>query len=111
MKPAEITVHVTISIQVLGDKCQPPRSRKNGGAPSPHNRQNGGAPLLIKIGEAAKYLGVSRPTLWRMTRDGLLKQVEVRPGSFRIRRQDLEKFAASGVCSPTAPVELNNQGE
>jgi len=51
-------------------------------------------PLLLGMTAAAKLLGVSRATLWRMTRAGLLKKVEVLPGSFRIRRADLEAIAA-----------------
>ena len=105
MKPTEITVHATISIRVVGGSRQPPRSRQNGGAPLSRKHQNDEAPLLMKMGEAAKYLGVSRGTLWRMTRDGRLKQVEVMPGSFRVRRQDIEKIAASGAYSPKHPVE------
>ena len=95
MKPIELIVHVTISSRRLG------RERR----PSPRRQRNDGTQLLMKMGPAAKYLGVSRVTLWRMIRDGRLKQVELMPGSFRICRQDLEKLAASGVCSPTAPVE------
>jgi len=42
---------------------------------------------------AVKFLGVSRTTLWRMVIDGHLKRVEVLPGSFRLRRADLEAIA------------------
>jgi excisionase family DNA binding protein len=52
------------------------------------------APLLMGMGAAAKFLGVGRTTLWRMTRAGRLKKVEVLEGSFRIRRADLEAIAA-----------------
>ena len=50
-------------------------------------------PLLLGMGEAAKYLGVSRPTLWRMIQAGRLEKVELFPGSHRIRRMDLEEMA------------------
>ena len=43
---------------------------------------------------SAKLLGVSRATLWRMTKAGLLQKIEVLPGSFRLRRADLEAIAA-----------------
>ena len=49
--------------------------------------------MLIGMGEAAKILGVSRGTLWRMIRAGTVPRIEVLPRSFRIRRIDLEKFA------------------
>jgi predicted DNA-binding transcriptional regulator AlpA len=51
-------------------------------------------PLLMGMTASAKLLGVSRATLWRMTKGGLLKKIEVLPGSFRIRRADLEAIAA-----------------
>ena len=50
-------------------------------------------PLLLGMGEAASYLGVSRPTLWRIIKAGRLEKVELFPGSFRIRRKDVEELA------------------
>ena len=52
-------------------------------------------PLLLGMGASAKLLGVSRPTLWRMIKAGRLTKVEVLPGSFRMRRADIEAFAAA----------------
>ncbi len=51
-------------------------------------------PLLLGMGAASRYLGVSRTTLWRMIRAGGLEKVELFPGSYRLRRADLEAFAA-----------------
>jgi excisionase family DNA binding protein len=51
-------------------------------------------PLLMGMGAGAKFLGVSRPTLWRMIKAGKLTKVEVLAGSFRLRRADLELLAA-----------------
>jgi excisionase family DNA binding protein len=51
-------------------------------------------PLLLGMGAGAKLLGVSRVTLWRMIKTGKLPKVEVLPGSFRLRRADLEAVAA-----------------
>lgn len=51
-------------------------------------------PLLMGMSASAKFLGVSRATLWRMIKAGLLGKVEVLPGSFRLRRADLEAVAA-----------------
>ncbi len=50
-------------------------------------------PLLMGMTDSAKLLGVSRATLWRMVKAGLLKKIEVLPGSFRLRRADLEAIA------------------
>lgn len=51
-------------------------------------------PLLLGMSASAKLLGVSRATLWRMIKAGLLQKIEVLPGSFRLRRADLEAIAA-----------------
>lgn len=52
-------------------------------------------PLLMGMGAGARFLGVSRPTLWRMIRRGIFEKVEVLPGSYRLRRADLEAFVNS----------------
>jgi len=51
------------------------------------------APFLVGMSEGARLLGLSRATLWRMIRAGRLEKVEVLPGSFRLRRGDLEAIA------------------
>jgi predicted DNA-binding transcriptional regulator AlpA len=51
-------------------------------------------PLLMGMGEGARLLGVSRATLWRRIKLGLLERIEILPGSFRVRRADLEAIAA-----------------
>ena len=56
-------------------------------------------PLLYGMTPAAKFLGVSRATLWRMIKAGRLGKVEVLPGSFRVRRVDLEALAAGKAVS------------
>ena len=56
-------------------------------------------PLLLGMGSAAQLLGVSRATLWRLIRGGKIDKVEVRSGSFRIRRSDIEAFAEKGGAS------------
>ncbi len=65
------------------------------GAPGP---ERGAAPvtgpLLMGMSEGAKFLGVSRATLWRVLRAGRIRKVELFPGSFRVRREDLEALAA-----------------
>ena len=52
-------------------------------------------PLLLGMSEGARYLGVGRATLWRMIKTGRLEKVEILPGSFRVRRTDLEAIATS----------------
>ena len=50
-------------------------------------------PLLMMMGDAAKLLGVSRATIWRMVKLGKLERVEILPGTFRVRRMDVEAMA------------------
>ena len=47
-------------------------------------------PLLLGMGPSAKFLGVSRGTLYRMFQAKRLERVEILPGSFRVRREDIE---------------------
>ena len=57
-------------------------------------------PLLMGMTASAKLLGVSRATLWRMIKAGSLQKIEVLPGSFRLRRADLQTIAS-------IPIKLN----
>lgn len=52
-------------------------------------------PLLLGMGEAARYAGLSRTTLWRVIQAGSLEKVEILPGSYRLRRADIDAFVAS----------------
>lgn len=58
-------------------------------------------PLLMGMTASAKLLGVSRATLWRMVRAGVLQKIEVLPGSFRLRHADLEAVAAGRKLCPS----------
>jgi excisionase family DNA binding protein len=46
-------------------------------------------PLLLRMGEAAQLLNISRATLWRTIKAGRLEKVELYPGAFRLRRSDI----------------------
>lgn len=54
-------------------------------------------PMLYNMTKAARFLGVSRTTLWRIIQAGHLNRVEVMAGTFRIRHQDLLTLAEKGV--------------
>jgi len=41
-------------------------------------------------------LGISRVTLWRMTKEGFFAPVEILPGTFRYRAEEVEAFARMG---------------
>lgn len=51
-------------------------------------------PLLLGMGAGARFLGVSRATLWRACLAGRIQKIELFPGSYRVRREDLEALAA-----------------
>jgi len=59
-------------------------------------------PLLLSTAAAAKYLGVNRGTLWRACKAGRLSRVELFPGSYRLRREDLIALA-NGKVGENAP--------
>lgn len=59
-----------------------------GRSPAPHSEPPVG-PLLLGMSASAKFLGVSRATLWRMIKAERLTKVEILPDSYRLRRSDL----------------------
>lgn len=50
-------------------------------------------PLLLKMGAAAKLLGISRCTLWRVLQSGKITKIELRRGSYLVRREEIEALA------------------
>ena len=66
--------------RILDPKPEPPRRELR-------------APVLVNMKTAAAFLGVSRPTLWRMIKLGKLEKVELFRDSYRVRREDLEALA------------------
>ena len=52
-------------------------------------------PLLVTQAEAARLLSMSRVTVYRLVRGGVLHPVEVR-GAKRYRVEDLERIARGG---------------
>jgi hypothetical protein len=62
--------------------------------------------LLVTQKRAAQLLGVSRATVWRMTRDCLLHPVEIIPGTWRYPFRELAALTRQGEGgTPTAPSE------
>lgn len=56
-------------------------------------QQSGPAPLrLFSMGESTKVLACSRPTLWRMIRDGEVRTVELKKGMRRIPESELRRI-------------------
>ncbi len=52
--------------------------------------------LLVTQKRAAQLLGVSRATVWRMTRDCLLHPVEIIPGTWRYPFRELAALTVQG---------------
>jgi excisionase family DNA binding protein len=59
-------------------------------------------PLLYSMSEAARVLGVSRTTFWRLFQTGQLKKVQVMERSYRVRRADVEALARDGMADGEA---------
>ncbi len=53
--------------------------------------------LLLTQKDAAKMLGVSRGTLWKMKKDGILSSVEILPNTYRYRLEDIEFLAQKNL--------------
>ena len=53
--------------------------------------------LVVTQKQAAQMLGVSRVTIWRMTKECILHPVEILPGSWRYRLRELAQLAHSGL--------------
>lgn len=49
-------------------------------------------PLLLTMTDAAKFLGVSRVTFWRMVKEEIFQPLEIRPNMFRYAKRDLLDF-------------------
>lgn len=64
-------------------------------------------PLLMGMTAGAKFLGVSRATLWRMVRAGKFQKIEVLPGSYRLRRADLESIVNPPKRSQIGGTEMS----
>ena len=87
-----------ISSEVLTALAHAPPDRQeaalealNGTAPKPV--AEGKKPLLMRVVEAARLLGLSRTTFWRMVQAGAVRKVELYPGAYRVRRSEIEALA------------------
>jgi excisionase family DNA binding protein len=63
------------------------------------------APLLLRMGEVAELLQVSRATVYRMAADGELPVVSIR-GKLRVPRRALEAWLAELGGDAPGPVHL-----
>jgi len=86
-----VTNEILTALATASDDRKTAALRALRGEQDPAQRPMTG-PLVLGMGAAAKYLGVSRPTLWRMIQAGRLEKVQLFPGSHRIRRADLERI-------------------
>lgn len=77
-------------------------------AATPSPRSEG--PLLLGMGAAANYLGCGRTSLWRMIQAGRLEKVEILPGSYRIRRGDLDRYVEENGVRAAGRTELSDVG-
>ena len=53
--------------------------------------------LLVTQKRAAELLSVSRATIWRMTKDGLLHPIEIIPGTWRYPLREIIERAHKGM--------------
>ena len=53
--------------------------------------------LLVTQKQAAEMLGVSRVTIWRMTKECVLHPVEILPGTWRYSFREVVSLAKTGI--------------
>lgn len=56
-------------------------------------------PLLISISQAARLLGVSRPTIYKFVREGRLERIELGSRTVRLRLNDVRALAGLAPVS------------
>ena len=54
--------------------------------------------LLVTQKKAAEMLSVSRVTIWRMAKDGVLHPVEILPGTWRYPYQEIAAIAGNELA-------------
>jgi len=60
-------------------------------------------PLLVTQKQAAELLSVSRVTIWRMAKDGVLNPVEILPGTWRYPLNEITRLAQAGTAAAAIP--------
>jgi predicted DNA-binding transcriptional regulator AlpA len=62
--------------------------------------------LLLTQRQVAEILGVNRTTIWRLTRMGILRPVDLSPGMARYERSQVESLAKEGYRHLLKPASL-----
>jgi hypothetical protein len=76
------------------------------GASTPTLPQPADLSLLVTQTQAAGLLGVNRTTVWRLTGMGILRPVEISPGTLRYERSQIETLAKEGYRHLLRPATL-----
>lgn len=66
--------------------------------------------LLYRIGDAARVLGTSRRTVYRLVEEGSLPTVKLGRRGVRIHRAALERLAACGIEAPAGGARIRMRG-
>ena len=99
MNTDTLTTEVLQSLLAASDERKLCALRTLRGEPLPdeheaqHTDPSAAGPILLTMSATAAMLGVSRSTLWRMIRHGVLTPIEILPGTHRISRAQVEAFA------------------
>lgn len=64
--------------------------------------------ILLTQKQAAKLLSVSRITVWRMVKDGVLTPIEILPGTFRYPAEQVFKLGSCGYEARTSQFAANS---
>jgi len=58
--------------------------------------QSPGGAYLMTLKQAAEKLGVNRVTVWRLKKRGIFHKVEITPGTWRYRSDEIQEYARLG---------------
>jgi len=106
------TTHALISSLLSADPSLSPVQREAlqsvlGDAPATAHAALPSQPsLVLSQRQVAELLGVNRTTVWRLTGMGILKPVEISPGTLRYERSQIETLAKEGYRHLLRPATL-----
>jgi excisionase family DNA binding protein len=103
---ALLTSLLTLDPSLSPEEQEALRSALGKGSVAPSAALPSSPVLLLTQSQAAELLGVDRTTVWRMTAMGILRPVEISPGTRRYEKSQVETLAREGYRHLLKPARL-----